>query len=285
MSKQVERSDFMNRIKLISVFVVGVMAIAITLGAVVYRSVSASPSNYQASDTSGSSSTTSTGHLEKDPAGRPGGYSDVDLAAALGITVDELTTARQKAYETALTQAVDKGLITQAQADDLKNNNTAFPYGNRWEGWLAQNGFDFDALLADALGITVEKLQTAYTQAYNASLDQAVTDGTLTQEQADLRKGQYALRADKTFQASMQTAYEAAVQQAVKDGVITQTQADLILKNTSSTDWGGFRDMGGPRGGGGDFGGGPGGGRHGGGHMENNPADASKTQGAPTTTP
>jgi hypothetical protein len=248
----------MNRIKIISVFVIGVMAITITLGAVVYHSVSASPSTNQAVNLSGNGSNSPNTSFGKGRAGGPGGYSDSDLAAALGITVDELTAARQKAYETALTQAVEKGLITQSQADDLKTKGTAFPYGNRWEGWLTQNGFDFDALLADALGISVEKLQSAYIQAYNTRIDQAVTDGTMTQEQADLMKGQNALRADKTFQASMQSAYEAAVKQAVTDGVITQAQADLILKNASNWNMGGFPDMGGLRGFG-HFGSGPGG--------------------------
>jgi len=272
----------MNRIKIIGAFVIGVMAITITLGAVVYHSASASSSANPAANTTGSSSTTHDASSGKGLHRGPGGYTDSDLATALGITVDELTAARQKAFETALTQAVEKGLITQAQADDLKTNGSAFPYGNRWEKWLAESGFDFDSLLADALGITVEKLQSAYTQAYNANIDQAVTDGTLTQEQADLRKGMVALRADKTFQASMQSAYEAAVQQAVKDGVITQAQADLIIKDASST--GSLFDMGGPRGFG-DFGGGPGGGRHGGGHLENAPVNGPADQQEPTTTP
>jgi hypothetical protein len=274
----------MNRIKILGVFVVGVMAITITLGAVVYRSVSASPSANQAVNTANSSGTTSNALLGKGRGGGPEGYSDDDLATALGITVDELNAARQKTYTTALAQAVEKGLITQAQADELTTNGTAFPYGNRWDSWLAKNGFGFDALLADSLGITVEKLQAAYTQAFNANIDQAVTNGTLTQEQADLRKGQYALRADKTFQASMQTAFEAAVQQAVKDGVITQAQADLILKNASNQGTGSFLDMGGPRGSG-DFGGGPGGGRHGGGRGDNAPAGSSTDSQTPTTTP
>ena len=272
----------MNRIKIISVFVVGVMAIAITLGAVVYRSASASNSANQAAGTTDSS--TSGVPADKGNRGGPGGYSNDDLATALGITVDELSAARQKAYATALAQAVEKGLITQAQADELTTNGTAFPYGNRWDSWLAKNGFDFDALLADSLGITVEKLQAAYTQAFNANIDQAVTNGTLTQEQADLRKGQYALRADKTFQASMQTAFEAAVQQAVKDGVITQAQADLILKNASNQGTGSFLDLGDPRGSG-DFGGGHGGGRHGGRPGDNAPAGTSTDTQTPTTAP
>jgi len=253
----------MNRIKIIGVFVIGVMAITITLGAVVYRSASASPSTNLEADTSSDEDTPSTTPPGKGHGGGHGRYSDDNLAAALGITTDELTAAKQKAHETALAQAVEQGLITQTQADELTSD------GTNWKAWMAKNGFEYDALLAEALGISVEKLQTAYTQAYNASIDQAVTDGSMTQEQADLIKGQYALRADKTFLASMQTAFETAVKQAVEDGVITQAQADLILENASSKGAGSFLNMGGPAGRGG-----PGGGRHGGKHLENAPLDA-----------
>jgi AraC-like DNA-binding protein len=254
----------MNRIKILTVFVLGVMAITITLGAVVYHSASASPSTNQAADTSDSDSNAPTGkgHGEGSHS-----YSDEDLAAALGITVDELTTARQKAYEKALAQAVEQGLLTQAEADEMSSDG-------HMKGWLAKNNFDYDALLAEALGISEEKLQTAYTQAYNANLDQAVTEGTLTQEQADLMKGKYALRANSAFQASMQAAFETAVQQAVEGGVITQAQADQILKSKSASGLGSFLDKGGP-----------GSGRHGGGHRENVPAGTSEHLEEETATP
>lgn len=42
-----------------------------------------------------------------------------------------------------------------------------------------------DEYLAEALGITVEELQTAYNNALSAALDQAVADGDLTQDEAD----------------------------------------------------------------------------------------------------
>ncbi len=165
-------------------------------------------------------------------------------------TTDELTTAYQTANEAALVKAVDAGLITQAQADELRSRGQAFPFGGRGGGWFDQSGIDFEALLADALGISVDDLQAAYATAYNTRIDQAVTDGNLTQEQADLMKGQYALSHSESFQTALQSAYEAAVQQAVSDGVITQAQADLILQN--QTNGKGFPGFFGP--GGGDFG-------------------------------
>ena len=45
---------------------------------------------------------------------------------------------------------------------------------------------DNDKHLADALGITVDELNAAQEKAAAARLAQAVTDGRLTQEQADL---------------------------------------------------------------------------------------------------
>jgi ribosomal protein S20 len=179
----------------------------------------------------------------------------------LGITVEQLNTAFQTANQAALDQAVQKGLITQAQADELKSRGATFPFGGRWSGWLSQNGIDYQALLADALGITVDQLNAAYITAHNAAIDQAVADGRLTQEQADLMKGEYALKNNQNFQTAMKNAFEAAVKQAVTEGVITQAQADQILANQDGM---GLRGFGGP-GFGGDFGFGGGLGHHGGG--------------------
>ncbi|MGE5224262.1 MAG: hypothetical protein ACM3PY_17635 [Omnitrophica WOR_2 bacterium] len=109
--------------------------------------------------------------------------------------------------------------------------------------WLSQNGIDYNVLLASALGISVDKLQAANLQAYNAAVDQAVTDGQLTQQQADLMKGEYALYNNKDFQASMQSAFKTAVQNAVSSGVITQSQADQILSNANSMGFSGFKGL------------------------------------------
>jgi hypothetical protein len=244
----------MSKRKTISIILVGVLALEAIGGAVAYRSVSAAASTARVQNGRG------PGGFEGGMRGGMVGYSNEDLAAALGITVDELNAAYKAANQAALDQAVKDALITQAQADQLNTEGAAFPFGGRWGGFLSQNGINFDALLANALGITVEELQAAYTQARNARIDQAVSDGKLTQEQADLMKGQSALYGNADFQSAMQTAFEAAVNKAVTAGVITQAQADLILAKGAGPDFG----MGGPGPGGfGDFGrlgpGGPGG--------------------------
>jgi len=233
------------------IFIVGALAVAMTFGAIAYRSA------FAATPTTTSTSTTTQPDLfQEGGRGLSGGYDREDLANALGISVDELNTAYQNARAGALEDAVAQDLITQAQADQLTTNGNTFPLGDRWDGWLTQNGIDFNSYLADSLGISVDELTAAHQTAYNASIDQAASDGTLTQEQADLMKGQYALKNDSAFQASMKSAYTDAVNQAVSSGVITQAQADIILSNSANMfipGMGGLGGHGGPRGHGGDW--------------------------------
>ena len=49
-----------------------------------------------------------------------GGDREAQLAAALGISESDLQAAYLKAATTALNQAVEKGLLTQTQADNMK---------------------------------------------------------------------------------------------------------------------------------------------------------------------
>ena len=273
----------MNRKKLVSIVILGALATASAFGAIAYRTANAQTATPAAPSTNGAAP------LGRVPRGGPGGYSNTDLATALGITTDQLNTAYQTATTAALKQAVEQGLITQAQADQITTNGQAFPFDGHWAGFLRQSGIDFEAQLAAALGISVDKLQAASLQAFNARIDAAVTAGTLTQAQADLEKGEYALSNSQSFQTSMQTAYQSAVNQAVTGGVITQAQADAILKVSPSFGMGGFRGMDGPHGMGGfDGGGRPGGGcgRPGAGGPGNGaPANPPSTIVAPTVTP
>jgi len=174
-----------------------------------------------------------------------GGPDNTYLAQALGVTTDQLQAAYTKAQSAELDKAVADGLITQAQVDQIKSNGLG-AHGIPGLVGQSMSSLNFDQFLADALGITTTQLQTAYQTAYNARIDQEVTDGRLTQDQANLMKGEYALRSSQTFQNAMQSAYTTAVQQAVSSGVITQAQADQILKNNPSF---GFPGMDGGRGG------------------------------------
>lgn len=183
--------------------------------------------------------------------GMGGGINDTYLAEALGITAAELQAAEQTAYEAAIDQALAQGLITQAQADALKQNTG----GRELKGMLrftGADGIDTDALLADALNITADELAAARAKAQDLALAAAVEDGRITQEQADQMKAEQALRTymdEQGVQDQVKTLYETLVKQAVQAGVITQAQADTILSNLSSSGkLGGMRGFGGPGG-------------------------------------
>ena len=121
------------------------------------------------------------------------------LADALGITVDELEAARDQANQAAIDQAIAEGLITQEEADEMQARRAVASY------------LDRDALVAAALGMTVEELETAYAE--------GATRSTLAAE-----KG----LDEAAFQAALEQAAVDALAQAVEDGVITQEQADAL---------------------------------------------------------
>ena len=113
------------------------------------------------------------------------------LANALGISVEDLQTAYENARTAAIQQAVDEGLITQEQADNMlvwgglaRHRFGFLPFGRGPQG-VANGKIDEEALLADALGVTTVQLQAARDQANQDALDQAVAEGIITQDQAD----------------------------------------------------------------------------------------------------
>lgn len=138
--------------------------------------------------------------------GGPGDQGDSNwlenLAEALGITVDQLQEAQEQAYAATVTDAVAAGQLTQEQADQILARQALKSYVDR------------RAILAEALGMTVDELEAA------------LADG---QSPVDLMAAQGI--DSTTLQANAQAAYEAAVQRAVTDGVITQAQADQILSD------------------------------------------------------
>jgi hypothetical protein len=217
---------------------------------------------------------------------RQGGLQDDSyLAEALDITEDKLDAAKEAVrtaqLEEAVAQALADGLLTQEQADAILSGD-GFGRGMRGLGFdkWGERG-QGDELLAAELGISVEELEAAKETAREAALAQAIADGLITQEQADLMGAGQALReyldhdavladllglsteelesakedgsirdlveasglTQEEIMAAMQEAHETAVAQAVADGVITQEQADQLQ---AMPDHGSF---GGPRGG------------------------------------
>lgn len=254
----------MNLKSTIIIIIIAAVTMAVAFGAVAYSSASAAES------TPTNPGMFAGGRGPGD--GLRDGANDENLAAALGISVDELSAAREEARAAVLAQAIEDGLITQAQADAMGTNERPLP--QRMMGaWLSENGVDYQAALAEALGISSEELQAAHLEALDTQLAQAVADGEMTQEQADLMLARRALAADGAFQSSLQSAFEAALQQAVTNGVITQEQADLLLAAQAGHS---IFDFGGGRGGPGGHGGGHGGNGGGPGRMDTD-ADPSST--------
>lgn len=173
--------------------------------------------------------------------GGPGGFgrfgvSDTYLAQALDITTAELQTAYQNAYTAAVDKALADGLITQAQADALKQNGM-WGRGLGWLLSLSGGTLDWDALLAQALGITTDELNAARAEAQSLALDAAVQNGYLTQEQADQIRAELNLQTylqEQGFFDQVRSLFESFVQRAVQAGVITQAQADAILSRQNN---------------------------------------------------
>jgi hypothetical protein len=116
------------------------------------------------------------------------------LADALGIPVEDLEAAYEKARVAALEKAVAEGLITQEQADEMTvwggGWRRGLPFFSFWRGGPSQPGghadlIDEQALLAEALGISAGDLQLAREKANQAAIEMAVEEGHITQEQAD----------------------------------------------------------------------------------------------------
>ncbi|HMN63189.1 MAG TPA: hypothetical protein PJ988_22675, partial [Anaerolinea sp.] len=167
--------------KILPIVAAGVLTLVAVVGVVGYRTVNAAAP----------AATTYAMNAH----GIHGGFSDQELADALGVSLETLQAAYTTADTAALKQAVEQGLITQAQADQLAAREKRM-------GGLRMFGsqIDYDSLLASALNIGVDKLQAAYGQAFKAHIDSAVASGAITQEQADLALGRYALSNNSAFQ-------------------------------------------------------------------------------------
>jgi len=203
------------------------------------------------------------------PAG-PGPDGEAAFAEALGISVEELQAAHQTAQDTVIEQALDEGVITEAQAERLTDNN--FKAFHILVG--PDNPMDMDAHLADALGISADELAEAREAAKDAAIEQALADGKITEEQVEMMEARQALQSymekdemiakalgitvddlgvakedglripdlieelgieREEFEANLQTIREDTLQQAVEDDVITQEQADQMLENDLSS--------------------------------------------------
>lgn len=135
-------------------------------------------------------------------------------------------------------------IITTPSDSDPAGADTADNTDNHQDG-PGNCGEDSQAL-ADALAITLDELTAAQTTARATAIAQAVSDGLLTQEQADqLLANNYGWHgfgldndsylADalgitvEALQAAKLSVYQAKLAEMVTAGTITQEQADLLL--------------------------------------------------------
>jgi hypothetical protein len=176
------------------------------------------------------------------------------LADALGIPLAELEAAQETVRNGLIDQAVADGTLTQEQADQLKAGERIRGFGLHLKGDMAAAaGVDHAALLADALGITVEELDAAQATARDAALAAALADGTLTQEQVDRMTAQQALHDylhDAYPDARPDATMAELIAEAVAADVLTQDQADLLLSSAGRMEFGGRDGMRGHRDGG-----------------------------------
>jgi hypothetical protein len=114
------------------------------------------------------------------------------------------------------------------------------------------------AEVAEAQGVDMETLQDAMQAARVEAIQQAVEDGTLTQEQAErmLERPERAERMPERpenmpTQDELIEARKQAIQQALEDGEISQEQADWMLEGLENGYWDGlgFGGLGGKPGG------------------------------------
>jgi hypothetical protein len=110
-ARNFNKGEKMNRKKLITIGIIAALGAITLFGAFAYGSTRAA--------TTAQAAPQNRLALQMPDRGIGDGSTQEDLANALGITVEELTAARQKANEAAIDQALAQGLITQAQADQL----------------------------------------------------------------------------------------------------------------------------------------------------------------------
>jgi len=225
--------------KWVSLLVIGSFVVVLGLGFLIYNSAKAAVSGplalLQEEETDTGDESTQEEPKEPIPFFGRGGIRlfghhgwfdealdyDSFLANALGISVEELQSAQQTAESAALDEAVAQGYITEERAELMKARIALMAY------------IDKDALIADALGISVDELQSAREE--GKSVRDLIDE--LELDTSDVRD-------------ALQVGYEGTVQAAVDDGIITQDQADEFLSGgTRLFDLGGrLGKRGGPRG-------------------------------------
>ena len=127
--------------------------------------------------------------------GRGGfGVTNEGLATALGISVDELTTAYQTATDKALEQAVAADLITQTQADAIKARGE-FSFWSAPGRLPGRQRYRLPGFAGGCPGHLYGRIDSCLSTLHTLRRSRMQSlPATSTQEQADLMLGRQALR-------------------------------------------------------------------------------------------
>jgi hypothetical protein len=134
-----------------------------------------------------------------DTLGWPHGLVDMQalLAKELSITVEELQAAQQAAREAAVQQLVEAGVLTEEQGELAAAAAALRSYVNRHDLVAEALGMTPEALtqarldgktlaeILDDQGLSLSEYQENLAQIREEALDQAVSDGVITQDQLD----------------------------------------------------------------------------------------------------
>ncbi len=114
------------------------------------------------------------------------------LADELDITVEELAAARDATRAKALDQALENGDITEEQYEAMQTMAALRPYLNPQALMAEALGVDEDELADKPIHEWIEELELdratlidRLEDTHEAALDQAIADGTITEDEAD----------------------------------------------------------------------------------------------------
>ncbi len=151
----------------------------------------------------------------------PGDKYEEALADALGISVETLRSAYDAIWEANVEAAVNEGLLTEAQAERILEREGA---GFRIHRGPLAPPAEMNARLAEELGISQATLESAQETAHQALLTAAIESGELSEEQVELMQARQALApymqaalADAFEQAVTEALSEGAITQAQAD--------------------------------------------------------------------
>lgn len=164
--------------------------------------------------------------LDEDPP--LGGYLEA-LAEALGITVEKLEAAIEVAREAAIEDGIAGGRMLGERFTE--GEEPPYPPG-RGQVRGAMFGGPMNEYLADALGISLDKLEAAQEQARETMLADAIEAGKIDPEHLERMELMEALR--PYLIESMQGAFQDALKAAVADGAISQAEADQLAESFAS---------------------------------------------------